>query len=437
MVLLSLTGSLCLGAVVVSVLSSFKEVGPGEFATNVFSVLNDSPASDVFHPEIEAPEGFVLLNVLPNLSLAPGESTTGTTAYTVQESDLPGPLLNVATATGTPQGGDPVSNTDFASVGFTRPIADLALEKSVDNASPYEGDDIVYTILLTNNGPDDATGVEVTDVLPPGVTYAVNNGNGTYDSVTGVWRVGTLASGTSAALELTVTVDAKTAGNTITNTAQVRNSDPDDLNPTNNSDSVDITVQKTVAAGGEGFAEDPYEGKVIISEVAWAGTAADPWGEWIELRNLGATPVDLTDWTLRWRRKHPSTQEESRWKVLKLSGMLMSAPISSCELAEREPTPLVRIVKNDADEVSWLILGELEEKDDSYYLLERWHDATVSNVTADLVYDTTPSYNLELSDFGDIIVLVNNQGKIVDTANAFESEQGGWTAKRSTGDSSR
>lgn len=254
---------------------------------------------------------------------------------------------------------------------------------------------------------------------------------------TGVWRVGTLASGTSAALELTVTVDAKTAGNTITNTAQVRNSDPDDLNPTNNSDSVDITVQKTVAAGGGGFAEDPYEGKVIISEVAWAGTAADPWGEWIELRNLGATPVDLTDWTLRWRRKHPSTQEESRWKVLKLSGMLMSAPISSCELAEREPTPSVRIVKNDADEVSWLILGELEEKDDSYYLLERWHDATVSNVTADLVYDTTPPYNLELSDFGDIIVLVNNQGKIVDTAKAFESEQGGWTAKRSTGDSSR
>jgi len=183
MVLLSLTGSLCLGTVVVSVLSPVKEVGPGEFATNVFSVLNDSPASDVFHPEIEAPEGFVLLNVLPNLSLAPGESTTGTTAYTVQESDLPGPLLNVATATGTPQGGDPVSNTDFASVGFTRPIADLALEKSVDNASPYEGDDIVYTILLTNNGPDDATGVEVTDVLPPGVTYAVNNGNGTYDSV--------------------------------------------------------------------------------------------------------------------------------------------------------------------------------------------------------------------------------------------------------------
>jgi len=186
-------------------------------------------------------------------------------------------------------------------------------------------------------------------------------------------------------------------------------------------------VQELVAGGG-GVAEDSCESKVIISEIAWAGTAADPWGEWIELRNLGTTPVDLTDWTLRWRRKHPTTPEESRWKVLKLFGTLMPAATSACELADREPTPSIRVVKNDKDDISWLVFGELYEQDESYYLIERWNDATVSNEIADLVYDTTPPYELELSDFGDIILLLNAEGKIVDTANAYAFEEDGWPA---------
>jgi len=331
----------------------------------------------------------------------------------------------------TPDNNDPTED-DQDSADITVQHADLAVTKTVDNATPNEGDTIVYTITVTNNGPDDATGVEVTDVLPLGVTYASDDSAGAYDSVTGVWTIGALASGANAMIELTVTVDAETAGKTITNTVELTGSDQADPDNTNNRSSVDITVQEVVTAGVGGATEDSCQSKVIISEIAWAGTAADPWGEWIELRNLGRTSVDLTDWTLRWRRKHPSTPEESRWKVLKLSGMLMSAPFSVCELADREPTPSVRIVKNDADDFSWLLLGELEEKDGSYYLLERWHDATVSNVTADLVYDTEPPYDLELSDFGDMIILVNDQGEIVDTANAFEFEKDGWPAGSAT-----
>ena len=49
--------------------------------------------------------------------------------------------------------------------------ADLALDKTVDDPTPSEGDTITYTVTLTNNGPDTATGVQVTDLLPAGVTY--------------------------------------------------------------------------------------------------------------------------------------------------------------------------------------------------------------------------------------------------------------------------
>ncbi|MCA9977147.1 MAG: lamin tail domain-containing protein, partial [Anaerolineales bacterium] len=37
---------------------------------------------------------------------------------------------------------------------------------------------------------------------------------------------------------------------------------------------------------------------VIISEIAWGGTAASSADEWIELHNRTATPINLTNWTL-------------------------------------------------------------------------------------------------------------------------------------------
>ena len=121
--------------------------------------------------------------------------------------------------------------------------ADLSVTKSVDNTAPNEGDNIVYTVTVNNAGPDNATGVQVTDVLPTGVTYVSDDSGGTYDSSTGVWNVGDVASGESDTLRITATVDAGTGGQTITNTARVTSADQIDLNPDNNSDSADITVQ--------------------------------------------------------------------------------------------------------------------------------------------------------------------------------------------------
>jgi uncharacterized repeat protein (TIGR01451 family) len=48
---------------------------------------------------------------LGTTTLSPSQSTTGTAQYIVAESDLPGPLENVATATGTPPSGSAVTDT--------------------------------------------------------------------------------------------------------------------------------------------------------------------------------------------------------------------------------------------------------------------------------------------------------------------------------------
>ncbi|MCC6454701.1 MAG: FG-GAP repeat protein [Caldilineaceae bacterium] len=56
---------------------------------------------------------------LAETTLAPGASTTGTKAYTVVAGDLPGPLTDTVTATGTPPAGDPVEAQATASVTLT------------------------------------------------------------------------------------------------------------------------------------------------------------------------------------------------------------------------------------------------------------------------------------------------------------------------------
>ena len=77
---------------------------------------------------------------------------------------------------------------------------DLLVRKTVSDETPVEGQVIIYTLSVTNNGPANATGVYLTDVLPAGVTYVSDTpSQGTYDDVTGVWTVGALAAASVAA----------------------------------------------------------------------------------------------------------------------------------------------------------------------------------------------------------------------------------------------
>jgi hypothetical protein len=151
------------------------------------------------------------------------------------------------------------------------------------------------------------------------------------------------------------------------------------------------TVTITVESCGE---EVPAGGAaayapVVINEIAWAGTPASPEDQWIELLNVTDQPIDLTGWVLRWRRKFPTTPEEAEWKVVELRGVIPAQ---------------------------------------GYFLLERGHDNVVSDIPADLIYDTTPPYNLKFSPFGDIVELLDASGNVVDTANADRPERDGWIA---------
>jgi uncharacterized repeat protein (TIGR01451 family) len=130
--------------------------------------------------------------------------------------------------------------------------ADLSLTKTVNDANPTVGQNIVYTVTVTNSGPLSTTGVVVRDALPSGVTYQSDNGGGAYNSTTGLWTIpGAIASGGAASLQITATVNA--SGN-YSNLAEVVASDRSDPDSTpNNSGSApteDDTDIVTINPGG-------------------------------------------------------------------------------------------------------------------------------------------------------------------------------------------
>ncbi|NJL56228.1 DUF11 domain-containing protein [bacterium] len=135
-------------------------------------------------------------------------------------------------------GPDPIPTIDV----LADPLSDLSLTKGVFTdaglttpvAGPVApGTTVYYGITLTNAGPTDATGIQVTDVLPVGVTAgAVTPPMGT-TYVAPVWDIPALASGANVTLAIPVTVDLA-AGSPLVNFAQVTTADQPDPDSTPN-----------------------------------------------------------------------------------------------------------------------------------------------------------------------------------------------------------
>ncbi len=126
------------------------------------------------------------------------------------------------------------------------PLVDLAIEKTVDDDLPFAGKTITFTLEASNIGCDDATQVLVYDLLPSGFTYVSHTASGstTYSFETGIWNIGDLAVSATETLDIEVLVNPT---GDYTNTAVITSTAVVDIDPSNNEDSVTITV---CGAGG-------------------------------------------------------------------------------------------------------------------------------------------------------------------------------------------
>ncbi len=98
--------------------------------------------------------------------------------------------------------------------------ADMVIVKAVSTTTPIAGTNVTYNLTVTNNGPDEAKGLTLTDPLAVGLTYI--SASITPDTTPILsWSIGTLASGASWNVTVVAMVSSSTAGATITNTATI------------------------------------------------------------------------------------------------------------------------------------------------------------------------------------------------------------------------
>lgn len=120
---------------------------------------------------------------------------------------------------------------------------DLRLAKSVAPLAAKRGDEVVYTLSVTNVGAEIVNLVEVVDPLPAAFLYASHGATqGAYDDGTGLWTIGTLGLGGSATLSVTGTVASGFGGWTITNVAEIARMDRPDTNAADNADAAEFYV---------------------------------------------------------------------------------------------------------------------------------------------------------------------------------------------------
>ena len=122
-----------------------------------------------------------------------------------------------------------------------RPTADLSVAKSDSPDPVIKGNELTYTVVVTNNGPGAAITVKLTDSLPADVSLV--SVTTTTGSCTEMDRIVTceffsLAIGANATV--TIVVTPKRTG-IITNTVQVTSMSPDP-NLANNTDTEDTTI---------------------------------------------------------------------------------------------------------------------------------------------------------------------------------------------------
>ena len=100
----------------------------------------------------------------------------------------------------------------------------------------------IIRIHVTNNGPNQADGITITDNLPNGLTEYNHTAGETYTN--GIWNIGTLTNGSSITLEIdaNVTTNTGTLKNTATKTTPTL---PYDWNLSNNAQTQTLTLTGT------------------------------------------------------------------------------------------------------------------------------------------------------------------------------------------------
>jgi uncharacterized repeat protein (TIGR01451 family) len=185
----------------------------------------------------------------------------------------PNSVVNTATVAG---GGELNGTNDTATDTVTIvSSSDLAITKSGAPNPVKQGQTVTYTLVVTNNGPTDASGVSVTDTLPSQVSYvSATPTQGSCSQAAGIvtCALGSIANGGTATI--TIVVTAVTPSQAV-NTATVSGTQPDPV-PANNTATQTEIITFPTSVKLNSFTAASRGGEVMLT-----------WNTGSELRNLG------------------------------------------------------------------------------------------------------------------------------------------------------
>ena len=208
-------------------------------------------------------------------TIASGDTVTLTLEGTVNVGEGGNTITNITTAATGDQVDPSTVGDDLDESVVVNDAADLVTVKTLasGDSTPEEGDTVTFQIDVTNNGAAQATNVSLTDLLPAGITLTGGTvSQGTYDTATGLFDIGTLNVGEIATITLTGTVDAGQGGNTIANVTTAATGDQ--IDPSTIGDDLvesvdvvdnttDLVTVKTLASGDV----TPAEGDIVTFEI--------------------------------------------------------------------------------------------------------------------------------------------------------------------------
>ncbi len=260
---------------------------PGQSVTYTITVTNNGP-SDAANVKVvdNAPAGTTISSwtaavttgsvTLPNTSgsgninetiaaLPNGAVVTYTVTVAVPSS-FSANLSNTATVTSPTPDPNPGCTTCTTPPISAVPSADIVTTKTASATGYVPGGTVTYTITVRNNGPSNASNVNVVDNAPTGTTIsswsaAVTNGTVTLPNTNGTGNlnqtIATLPNGAVVTYTVTVAIPSSFTGN-LSNTAAVTSPTPDPTpgctacttTPISAAPSADIVTTKTTTATG-------------------------------------------------------------------------------------------------------------------------------------------------------------------------------------------
>ncbi|HEX4962806.1 MAG TPA: hypothetical protein VF173_18365 [Thermoanaerobaculia bacterium] len=153
-------------------------------------------------------------------TIAAGATLTFTATWTVPAAYAgPDPIVNVASVQSDASDPHPADDTARSATAVARaPQADLAISKTAPAVASV-GSTVTYRLTVTNNGPDDAQGVVLSESIPAGLSFV----SATAPCQTGFdCALGTLNAGASRSVDVTLSIPAGYSGpSLIVNTASV------------------------------------------------------------------------------------------------------------------------------------------------------------------------------------------------------------------------